>query len=342
MEPIKTALLSFGMSGRLFHAPFLHLDPGYELYSVWERSKDLASAVYPGIRTVRSLDELLADASVELVIVNTPNYTHFEYTRKALLAGKHVVVEKPFAGTVEEAMELTQLAKDRGRRLSVYQNRRYDSDFKTVKKVLAEGLLGDVAEAELHFDRFNEALSPKLHKETPGPGTGLLHDLGPHLIDQALQLFGDPEAVFADLRIQRPVSQVGDYMEVLLYYPSFPVRLKAGYLVREALPAYIIHGTKGSFLKSRADVQEKDLLVGKQPTGPEWGMEPENERGLLHTDTRAYIPSLQGDYRAYYVELFGAIREGQPLSVTPEEGIRVMRVIDAAIRSSAEKRVIPF
>ena len=342
MEPIKTALLSFGMSGRLFHAPFLHLDPGYELYSVWEREKDLAAAVYPGIRTVRSLDALLADDSVELVIVNTPNYTHFEYARKALLAGKHVVIEKPFANTVEEARELTQLAEDQGRQLSVYQNRRYDSDFKTVKKVLAERLLGEVAEAELHFDRFNEALSPKLHKEIPGPGTGLLHDLGPHLIDQALQLFGDPEAVFADLRIQRPISQVGDYMEILLYYPSFPVRLKAGYLVREALPAYIIHGTKGSFLKSRADVQEKDLQAGKQPTGPDWGAEPESERGLLHTDTRGYIRSLNGDYRAYYTALYGAIREGQPLPVTPEEGIRVMRVIDAAIRSSAEKRVIPF
>ena len=342
MEPIKTALLSFGMSGRLFHAPFLHLDPGYELYSVWEREKDLAAAVYPGIRTVRSLDALLADDSVELVIINTPNYTHFKYARKALLAGKHVVVEKPFAVTLEEALELTQLAEDQGRQLSVYQNRRYDSDFKTVKKVLAERLLGEVAEAELHFDRFNEALSPKLHKEIPGPGTGLLHDLGPHLIDQALQLFGDPEAVFADLRIQRPISQVGDYMEILLYYPSFPVRLKAGYLVREALPAYIIHGTKGSFLKSRADVQEKDLQAGKQPTGPEWGVEPESERGLLHTDTRGYIPSLNGDYRAYYTALYGAIREGQPLPVTPEEGIRVMRVIDAAIRSSAEKRVIPF
>ena len=333
------------MSGRVFHAPFLHLNPGYELYSVWEREKSLASAAYPGIRTVRSLEELLADEAVELVVVNTPNYTHFDFARKALLAGKHVVVEKPFADTVEEAVALTELAEQSGKRLSVYQNRRYDSDFKTVKKVLEEGWLGATAEAEIHFDRFNEALSPKQHKEIPGPGAGLLYDLGPHLIDQALQLFGKPDAVFADLRILRPISKVEDYLEVLLYYPSFPVRLKSGYLVREALPAYIVHGSKGTFLKSRADVQEKQLLEGKMPTGTDWGTEPENEKGLLHTEIagkviREYIPSLKGDYREYYNQLYEAIRNEGALPVEPEEGIMVMRVIEAAYRSGRERRVV--
>jgi scyllo-inositol 2-dehydrogenase (NADP+) len=345
MKPIKTALCSFGMSGRLFHAPFLHLNPGYELYSVWERDKNVASAAYPGIRTVRSLEELLADEAVELVVVNTPNYTHFDYARKALLAGKHVVVEKPFAATVEEAMELTERARQSGKQLSVYQNRRYDSDFKTVKKVLEEGWLGDTAEAEIHFDRFNEALSPKLHKEIPGPGAGLLYDLGPHLIDQALHLFGKPEAVFADLRILRPASRVEDYLEVLLYYPGFPVRLKSGYLVREALPAYILHGSKGSFIKSRGDVQEKQLLEGRMPIGEDWGTEPESEKGLLHTEIagkviREYIPSLKGDYGEYYNRLYEAIRNGGPLPVEPADGIVVMRVIEAAYQSGREKRVV--
>jgi scyllo-inositol 2-dehydrogenase (NADP+) len=347
IKPVKTALCSFGMSGRVFHAPFLHQHPGYELYSVWEREKDLASAAYPGIHTCRSLEELLSDEAVELVIVNTPNYTHFEYARKALLAGKHVVVEKPFADTLKEALELTELAERSGKLLSVYQNRRYDSDFKTVKKVLEDGLLGDTAEAEIHFDRFSAALSPKLHKEIPGPGTGLLYDLGPHLIDQALQLFGDPEAVFADLRTLRPVSRVEDYMEVLLYYPTFPVRLKSGYLVREALPAYILHGARGSFIKSRADIQEKQLVEGRAPSGDDWGAEPESERGLLHTEiagkvVREYLPSLKGDYRAYYNQLHEAIRNGGSLPVTPGEGIKILRVIEAAIQSSREKRVVDF
>jgi scyllo-inositol 2-dehydrogenase (NADP+) len=338
--PIKTALCSFGMSGRVFHAPFLQRHPGFQLYSVLERDKDLATAAYPSVRVRRSPDLLLEDAAVELVVVNTPNYTHYDYARKALLAGKHVVVEKPFTTTVAEAQALTELAIRVGKCLSVYQNRRYDSDFKTVREVLYSGSLGDTAEAEFHFDRYNLALSPKQHKETPGPGTGILFDLGPHLIDQALQLFGMPESVFADLRIQRPVSRVDDYMEVLLYYPTFPVRLKAGYLVKEALPAYILHGTKGSFIKTRADVQEVLLLAGNIPSGDDWGLEPESERGLLHTEaSRAFIPTLRGDYGAYYDQLYEAIRNGAPPPVTAEDGVAIMRVIEAAVRSNKERSV---
>jgi scyllo-inositol 2-dehydrogenase (NADP+) len=339
-RPIKTALCSFGLSGRVFHAPFLHAHPGYELYSVLERDKDLAAPAYPSIRIRRSLQALLEDKAVELVVVNTPNYTHYDYAREALLASKHVVVEKPFTTTVAEALTLTELAAGLGKCLSVYQNRRYDSDFKTVRQVLDSGSLGDVAEAELHFDRYNQVLSPKSHKETPGPGAGILFDLGPHLIDQALQLFGTPESVFADLRIQRPVSRVDDYMEVLLYYPSFPVRLKSGYLVREALPAYILHGSKGSFIKTRADIQESRLLAGDIPSGDTWGAEPDSERGLLHTDTsRAFIPSLRGDYGAYYDQLYEAIRNGAVPPVTADEGVSVMRVLDAAVRSNKERSV---
>ncbi len=248
MKPINTAILSFGMSGQVFHAPFIQVHQGFRFHSVWERSKNLAQEKYPGVKTCRTLEEVLADEAVELVIVNTPNYTHYEYCRKALEAGKHVVVEKPFVVTVAEGEELLQLAKQRGKTLSVYHNRRFDSDFLIVRKVLEEGLLGDVVEAEFHFDRFKEEISPKVHKETPGPGTGALYDLGSHLIDQALQLFGKPDQVFADIRIVRPVSQVDDYFEVLLYYPKLRVRLHCSYLVREPLPAYQLHGIKGSFI----------------------------------------------------------------------------------------------
>jgi scyllo-inositol 2-dehydrogenase (NADP+) len=301
MLPIKTALCSFGMSGRLFHAPFLHLNPAYALHSVLERTKDLARAVYPAITVRRSLEDLLNDEAVELVIVNTPSYTHFDYARIALVAGKHVVVEKPFTATVKEAEELKALAERTGKTLSVFQNRRYDSDYKTVKKILDEHLLGAMVEAEIHYDRYNPALSPKPHKETPGPAVGIVYDLGSHLIDQALQLFGWPEAVFADLGFYRPGTRVEDYMEILLYYPGLRVRLKSGYFVREALPAYIMHGRTGSFIKTRADIQERELLAGKAPGGEDWGKEPEKEEGILHTEKdgeliRKTVPALKGDY----------------------------------------------
>src|SRR5437763_1658008 len=184
MNPIKTALCSFGMSGWVFHAPFIAINPGFKLYGVLERSKNLAAQKYDGIKTYRSMEELLEDKEVELVVVNTPNNTHFEYSKKALLAGKHVITEKPFTVTVEEGKELIEIARKQNKKLSVYHNRRYDSDFKIVKKVVRNELLGKIVEAEFHFDRFKEELSVKTHKETPGQGTGALYDLGAHLIDQ--------------------------------------------------------------------------------------------------------------------------------------------------------------
>jgi scyllo-inositol 2-dehydrogenase (NADP+) len=348
MVPIKTALCSFGMSGKVFHAPFLHLNPGFELYAVWEREKNLAVALYPTIRTYRSLEEILEDAAIELVVVNTPNYTHFDYTKKALLAGKHVVVEKPFAVTVKEGEELTALAKTTGKKLSVYQSRRYDSDAKTLKQVVEGGWLGHIVEAEIHYDRYTTALSYKVHKETPGPGRGLLYDLGSHLIDQVLQLFGMPSAVFADIGIIRPISKVDDYMEVLLYYPAsrnLRVRLKSSYLVREPLPAFAFYGSLGTFLKPKGDPQEQHLLLGEMPEGDDWGVEPESAKGLLHTERegkeiREYIPSLKGNYGEFYDEMYAAIRNDGPVPVTPEDGTNILRIIEAAYLSSKEKKVI--
>lgn len=345
MQPIKTALCSFGMSGRCFHAPFIHLHAGFAVYAVYERTKNLAAEKYPVIKTYRSLHELLADDDVELVIVNSPNYTHYEYAKLALQAGKHVVVEKPFTISVWEAKELIALAVKQHKKLSVYQNRRWDSDFKTVQQVVDQKLLGNIVEAEIHFDRYKELLSPKLHKEIPGPGAGLIYDLGPHLIDQALQLFGIPTAVFADATNMRPVSQVEDYMELILFYENLRVRLKAGYLVREILPAYIFHGSKGSFIKPRADVQEADLQKEKSPSSTDWGTEPEEGRGLLHTESdgkiiREYIISQRGNYMGYYHELYEAIRNDKLLPVRAEEGLDVIRIIEAAFKSIAEKRII--
>jgi scyllo-inositol 2-dehydrogenase (NADP+) len=335
------------MSGRVFHAPFLHANPGFELYSVWEREKNLAAAIYPSIRTCRTLSELLADPATELVIVNTPNYTHFDYAKQALQAGKHVIVEKPFTITEEQGLALIDLAKQTGKKLSSYQSRRFDSDFRTVRRIVESGVLGRIVEAEIHYDRFTPTLSPKVHKETPGPGTGLLYDLGAHLIDQALQLFGDPEAIFADLFIIRDNSKVDDYMEVLLYYPGLRVRLKSSYLVREPLPAYSIFGHQGTFIKTRGDVQEKHLLAGEPPIGDDWGVEPVSEQGLLHTEIdgkviRERVHTEKGSYMDYFTGMYEAIRNDAPLPVTAEQGVRIIRVIEKAYQSRAEKRMVPF
>jgi scyllo-inositol 2-dehydrogenase (NADP+) len=345
MQTIKTALCSYGMSGWVFHAPFLNLHKGFELYGVWERSKKTAAEKYPAIKSFDTYEALLNDAAIELVIVNTPNYTHFDFAKQALLAGKHIIVEKPFCVTVAQCDELISLAKEKNKLLSVYQNRRYDSDYKIIKKIIREDWLGDIVEAEFHFDRFSEVLSPKGHKETPGPGTGLLYDLGSHLIDQVLQLFGMPDAIFADIRAARKISLVDDYMELLLYYPSKRVRVKSSYVVREPLPSYVFHGTKGSFIKARTDVQEKALQAGETPDKADWGSEPENEMGLLHTEKdgkiiREYMPSTNGNYMEYYDGIYQSLTTGAALPVTAEDGKKVIQIIEKAYQSSKEKKVI--
>lgn len=345
MRTINTALCSFGMSGRVFHAPFLEQHPGFNLYAVWERSKKAVRSLYPNVISFDSYEALLADNAIELVVVNTPTYTHYDFTKAALLAGKHVVVEKAFTVTVAQAEELVQLAKDQNRMLSVFQNRRWDSDFKTVKKIVEEKHLGKIVEAEFHFDRYNLSLSPKAHKENPAPGAGVLHDLGPHIIDQALYLFGMPDALFADIRSLRPSSQVSDYFDILLFYPALRVRLKSSYIVKEPLPAYILHGTEGSFVKHRADIQEEALQKGGKPKGKSWGQEPATAKGILHKigkegDLREKITTEKGNYMDYYQGIYEALTEGKPVPVSGEDGIAVMRIIESAINSGVQRRVL--
>ena len=345
MQSINTALLSFGMSGQVFHAPFLEVNKGFNFYAVWERTKNLAQEKYPSVKTYRTLEELLNDEAIELVVVNTPSVTHYNYAKQCLQAGKNVIVEKPFTATVEEGEELIQLAKEKGLLLSVYQNRRYDSDYKSLKKIVDENLLGELIEAEFHYDRFSEHLSYKVHKETPTPGVGVLYDLGAHLIDQSLQLFGMPQSVFADIDTLREGSKVDDYFELLMFYNHFRVRLHSSLLVREAMPAYILHGKKGSFIKAKTDVQEVALQAGKIPNTPDWGKEPENEKGFLHTEkngqiVKEYISSSNGNYMEYYDGIYRAMRLQQPLPVTAEEGLNVIRIIAAAYKSHQQKKVI--
>lgn len=345
MQKIKTALLSYGMSGKVFHAPFLAIHPGFELLGSWERSKKLIQQDYPEVKSFPSLESILEDDAVDLVIVNTPVATHFEYAKKVLLAGKHAIVEKALTTTVAEARELADLAQEKGLKLSVFQNRRWDSDFKTVKKIVEDKLLGEIVEAEFHFDRYNPVLSPKTHKETANPGAGILKDLGPHLIDQALYLFGLPNTVFADIQMIRQATLVDDYLDILLYYPDFRVRLKASFFVRECIPSYVVQGKKGSFLKPRGDVQEDNLKLGRQPNLDTWGKEPKSLEGTLHTEIKddilnLKVPTLQGNYYDFFDGVYQSISNNTVEPVTAQDGVNVMRIIEAAIQSSKQQKAI--
>lgn len=345
MQQIKTALLSYGMSGKIFHAPFLKLHPGFELLGSWERSKKLIQEDYPEVKSFPTLEAILEDKSIELVIVNTPTGTHFEYAKKVLLAGKHALVEKAFTTTVAEAQELNDLAKEKGLKLTVFQNRRWDSDFKTVHQIIASKVLGELVEAEFHFDRYNSILSPKAHKETANAGSGIVKDLGPHIIDQALFLFGVPQSVFADIRITRENSLVDDWFDITLFYHDFRVRLKAGLFVREANPAYVVHGKKGSFLKHRGDVQEDELKLDKKPNLDSWGTEPTALEGFLHTEIdgeiiQKKISTLQGNYYYYFDGVYQSIINNTIEPVTATDGIHVMQIIEAAIQSNKERKVV--
>ncbi|MFH0999641.1 MAG: Gfo/Idh/MocA family oxidoreductase [Bacteroidota bacterium] len=345
VNPINTALCSFGMSGYVFHAPFISVNPKFNFYGVLEREKNNAKEKYPNVKTFRTLDDLLLDKNIDLVVVNTPSITHFDFAKKVIIAGKNVIVEKPFTATSEQAQELIQLADEKKVKLSVYHNRRYDSDFKTVKKILAEGSLGKIIDAEIHYDRYEPVLSYKIHKETPTEAVGSLYDLGSHLIDQAMVLFGFPVSVYADLNSFRPNSKVVDYFDLKLFYPSHKVTLKSSYFVRELLPGNIFHGTKGSFIKSKADVQEKELQAGKIPGKSDWGKEPESEKGILHTEIdgkiiKELIPALKGNYMEYYDAIFDAIRNDKPVPVSGYDAMNVIKIIEAALKSNSQKRVI--
>ena len=345
MQKIKTALLSYGMSGKVFHAPFIAYHEGFELLGSWERSKKIIQQDYPNTTSFPTIEAILENKAVELVVVNTPVATHFEYAKKALLAGKHIIVEKAFTVTVAEAEELAVLAKQKGLKLAVFQNRRWDSDLKTVRKVLLDGSLGEIVEAEFHFDRYNPNLSPKQHKETANEGAGILKDLGPHIIDQALYLFGFPEAVAATIRKTRANSLVDDWIDIQLFYPELSVRLKAGFFIRECVPAYQLHGTKGSFLKHRGDVQEDDLKLGKKPNLDSWGTEVLDHQGIIHTEIdgkiiHGKIPTLQGNYYSFFEGIYNSIVNNEPEPVTAQDGVRVMQIIEAAIQSNKDKRTV--
>jgi len=344
-KPIQTALLSYGMSGEVFHAPLLAAHSGFKLAKIWQRKSASSQARYPVVEIVKSFEEILADKSIELVVVNTPNETHFEYSRQALMAGKHVVVEKPYTNSVEEGIRLIDLAKKQNVMLSVFQNRGWDGGFMTVREIIQSNVLGKIVELEMHYDRYRNYIAANTWKEEPSVGSGILYNLGSHMLDQVIQLFGMPNSINAKIGIQRPEGKVPDFYDLRLDFDDLNVIVKSSYLVREAGPQYILHGINGSFLKYGLDPQEEALKEGKIPKGINWGKEPESFWGKLNTQLGALhyegkVETLAGNYLSYYQNVYEVIREHKDLVVKPEQALQVIQLIEAAIKSNEERRSI--
>ena len=347
MNPIKTGIASYGMSGLVFHAPLLHVNPGFEMMKIVERSYKGSKERYPNVSIVRSFEELLRDKHLELIVINTPDDTHYDYCKMALKAGKHVVVEKPFTMKVAEATELVDISKKQGKLLSVFQNRRWDGDFLTVKKVVQEKLIGRLVSFESHFDRYRNFIQPNTWKEEPNTGAEIVYNLGTHMIDQAYDLFGMPNRVSADIGIQRSGGKVDDYYNLVLRYDNIHASLKSSYMVREQGPRYMVHGTEGSFLKWGLDPQEADLKSGKFPDEPNWGVEPKKLWGKLNTELNGLhftgqLETIAGNYLSYYNNIYDTIRNGADLIVKPEQSLDIMCIVEAAIESNRTGNTVIF
>ncbi len=325
-SPIVTGILSFGMSGRIFHAPFVHAHPGFKFKAVLERNQKKAANFYPDVVSYDAIEDLLNDDEIELVIVNTPNHLHYQQAKQVLLAGKHVLVEKPVTATSAQLMELFNIAKQQNKHLLVYQNRRWDSDFLSVKEVIESGRLGDLVEAHFRFDRYKPVLSPKVFKETAAnDASGLVYDLGPHLLDQVISLFGKPVAAHKVTAMHRSGSEVPDYFSYQLSYPhQLTVYVTSSLLVAQPLPSFVVHGTAGSYIKDRCDVQEAQLDQGIKPTDDQYGVEPANCEGQLVTiDVTGNrlvenIPLLKGNYLNLFEAVYQTIVNGALYPITDE------------------------
>ena len=344
--PIITALAAYGMSGEIFHAPFLVSDENFKLEKIVSSRPQKIKDKYPHIIVANDYNEILNDENIELIVVNTPNTTHYNYTKRALEAGKNVVVEKPFTVDVTSAKELIDLAEKRNLKLSVFHNRRWDGDFKTIKKIIFANLLGPLADYEAHFDRFRNFIKPGTWKEENAAGSGMLFDLGSHLIDQALVLFGKPSRIFADIKSQREGSKVEDnFILIMSYENNLRVTLRTSFLVKEPIPKFILQGQNGSFVKYGLDVQEDELKAGKMPDGLCWGEENEDNYGILNTqinglEFRGKIKTLPGAYQDYYKNIYEAIRNGAELNVKAEEGLEVIKIIELAMESNRLRKEI--
>ena len=344
---IDVGLIGFGFAGRTFHAPFIRAVPGLRLAAIVQRHDSDAVEKYPDVRVVQGVGELLAISSVHLVVIATPNATHFDLARQCLLAGRNVIVDKPFTTTYSEAAELVELAVRQQRLLSVYHNRRWDGDFLTLQNLRHNEELGTPVLFESHFDRFRPQLRPGAWRERAEPGSGVLFDLGPHLIDQALILFGTPQAISADIRIERDGAVADDAFDLALYYPQMRALLRAGMLLSAPTPRFILQGARGSYIKFGLDPQEDALKRGETPVNHKWGQEPQENWGILRTlENEALLehrlPTIAGDYRRYYENIRDTLLGKAELAVTPQQALEVMRALELARESSRKRCALPW
>ncbi|MCH5585766.1 oxidoreductase [Shimazuella sp. AN120528] len=341
---IKVGLIGYGFSGATFHAPLLEVLENFEITKVLSSNPEKVHQDLGNVEVVSDLQPILDDSSIQLVVITTPNLLHFEMAKQSLLAGKHVVLEKPMVNTVEEAEQLLEVAKERNVMLSVYQNRRWDNDFLTVKHLITEGVLGEIRTYEAHFDRYRPDVQARW-REQEGVGSGILYDLGSHLIDQALHLFGPPQFVQADLLHQRDQAVTDDYFHVVLGYDTLRVILHAGSVVPAHDLKYIVHGEKGSFIKYGLDCQEEALKAGKKPNSSDWGEDDPAKYGELTIEKEGRsetqrVKTIPGSYLTYYQKVYEHIKEGKASPVTAEEGLLTIKLIELAKLSSEQKKAI--
>jgi scyllo-inositol 2-dehydrogenase (NADP+) len=341
---INVGLIGYGYSGTVFHAPLISKVDDLHLKVVVSSHDAKVKKDFPNVEVLSDVNSILEYKEIDVVIITSPNTTHYEYAKKAIVAGKHVVVEKPFTITSIEANELIALAQEKGVLLTVFHNRRWDNDFLTIRELLKTNLLGNLSTYEAHFDRFRPNVRDRW-REKNIPGSGTLYDLGSHLIDQTLTLFGMPKTVWADLRAEREGAEAIDYFHMVLSYKNFKVILHSGSLVREAGPRFILHGDQGSFIKYGLDSQEEQLKMGILPGSPGWGEDHVEEYGRLTTEMggitiRGTIETLPGRYEAFYENLAKAIKLGTVFPVLPEEARDTIRIIEYAIKSHQEQQTI--
>ncbi len=333
---IAVGLASFGMSGRIFHAPFIEKHPNFELKSILERSKNTSKEFYPNAQIVRNYSELLEDTGIELIVVNTPSYLHYEMAKQALLAGKNVIIEKPFTSNSEEGLELIQLAKSKNLLLSVYHNKRFEGDFSTIKSLLKENRLGTLTKFQIALHRYKPEIGVKKWKENNIPAAGLLYDIGSHLIDQCLHLFGWPIALKSDLQKQRKDSNVIDYFRITLVYKNFEAVIISDMLTQKNNPTYVLKGTSADFTKYGRDTQEAMLNSGII----NWdtlGMDVKENYGVLtstQNEGTVVITTQHKSYMEYYQNIYDVLKNDSKLLVTPEEGLDVIKIIEWALSIS--------
>jgi scyllo-inositol 2-dehydrogenase (NADP+) len=345
MQAIKTALASFGMSGKVFQAPFLDYHAGFELSKILQRNSHSAKQIYPQVQIVGQYEDILQDADIELVIINTPNHLHYPMALQALEAGKNVLVEKPITTTALETQQLIEAAEKRNLLLYPFQNRRWDGDFLTVKKIIEQGILGKIKYFEANWDRYRNYVTANTWKESDEAGTGMLYDLGSHLIDQILTLFGQPQRVLGSLRSNRLAGKIVDFFSVKLFYPNFEVSLGGNYLARIARPRFLLQGELGSFVKYGLDGQEDALKRQESLQNPQWGEESPDNWGDLHTEIagiefKGKIKSEKGNYLALFQDLYAAIRDGATPAVQPMQALWTMQVIEAIQLSHQQRKWI--